>query len=296
MRTELCKYRNSQRGVFTREQALTEYSVAELRSRVARREWVRVFHGVYRESSTAHSVPLALTAARLSLNAEVAACRHSAAQLHGFAVLDDTRTHVLCKAPRTSRSSGLVVHRDAVGNLATVRGLLTTDAARTAIELARHYGRLDALAVVDSALRRGVTRTMLDAELTRQGGKRGIRQATELVSIANPLAESPMESRTRLRCIDAGLPTPDLQVVVRMGGTERRLDLGWERWKVGLEYESREWHSSELAVSRDNRRHNWLTDLGWQMFYATSDQVYGDPEMFTEPIRRALEQRRRSSA
>ncbi|KAA0022430.1 hypothetical protein [Antrihabitans cavernicola] len=220
----------------------------------------------------------------------MAACRHTAAQLHGFAVLDDPRTHVLCTAPRTSRSSGLVVHRDAVGNLTTVRGLPTTDAARTAIELARLYGRLDALAVVDSALRRGVARRMLDAELARQVGNRGIRQATELVPIANPLAELPMESRTRLRCIDAGLPTPDLQVVVRVSGMDRRLDLGWERWKVGLEYESRELHSSELAVSRDNRRHNWLTDHGWQMFYATSDQVYSDPEKFTEPIRRALEQ------
>lgn len=260
---------------------------------------MRVFRGVFSEASTPRTTLLLLDSARLSTGAQsVAACRDTAAQLHGFAVIDDPNVHILASDARMTRSSGLVVHRDQVseGELVVVRGALGTHAARTAIDLARAYNRLDALAVLDLALRRGTTLEQLLVELDHHTGKRGVRQAKELVLYASPLAESPMESRTRMRCIDAGLPHPEPQVLVSADGTVRRPDLGWKKWKIGLDYESLEWHTGANAASRDNPRHNWLTNLGWLMFYVGPSQVYRCPESFTDPIRRAIAHRKQASA
>ena len=295
----MTKASRAQRGTFTWEQARDEYTVAEIRTHIRRGAWIRVFRGVYRESSTPASTTLSLSAARLSMAVDrIVACRHTAAQLHGFAVLNDPAVHVLSPVRRNTRTPGLIVHRDvlATQDLVTLPGAQASSPVRTALDLARTYSRLDALAALDLALRRnllsgsrfGVRREELEHGLTSCRGLRGCRQAVELVGLADPLAESAMESRTRLRCIDAGLPQPVSQVVVQHNGIERRLDLAWPQWRIGLDYDSTEWHSGSTALARDNPRHNWLMEQGWQMFYATAVQVYRTPEQFTEPIRRAI--------
>lgn len=119
---------------------------------------------------------------------------------------------------------------------------LTTNAARTAVDVARTLTRLDALATLDAALRAGVSSTALTAELEKQAGRRGRRQAAQLIGLADVRAESPMESRTRLRCIDAGLPPPEPQIEVQTRNGLRRIDLGWRRRRIGLEYDSTVWH------------------------------------------------------
>ncbi len=52
-------------------------------------------------------------------------------------------------------------------------------------------------------------------------------------------AESPQETRTRLLLIDAGLPGPQTQIVVRdeYGVPLARIDMGWEEFLVGVEYD-----------------------------------------------------------
>ena len=289
VRPNLRQLAASQSGAFTWQQALTEYTRTEIDTLLRNGVWVRVFRGVFREATTSARPALSLEAARLSMGvAAVTACRDTAAQLFGFAVLDDPAVHVLGDGPR--RTAGLIVHRDAITpeDVVRFRGMETTHAARTAIDLARTYGRLDALAVLDLALRRGITRAQLEAELVRHAGKRGFRQAAELLGYANAKAESPMESRTRMRCIDAGLPHPEPQVIINHHGVERRVDLGWERWKIGLEYDSNLWHTGQHAA-RDNPRHNWLTSSGWTMYYVGPRDVYQYHEQFTDLIGEAIE-------
>lgn len=300
MRPNLSLLAGKQSGVFTWQQARVEYTRPEIETRISRGHWVRVFRGVYRHQNRQPTPLLTLEAARLSMDASsVIACRNTAAQLHGFSVVDDPTVHLLTPDSRmTRRRSGLIVHRDHIEecDLVQVGTATATNALRTAIDTARTSDRLDALAILDLALRNGLGRSALTEELELHAGKRGCRHVAELLDYADPRAESPMESRTRLRCIDAGLPRPELQVVVRARGIVRRLDLGWERWKIGLEYESKEWHSGPDAPTRDNPRHNWLQDLGWQMFYVGPNQVYRAPHEFTDPIRRSIARKQRSSA
>ncbi len=280
--------------MFTWQQALAEYSRTEIATQLRHGAWQRVLRGVYRTAEVDPTGQARVIAAQLSMNVHAAAaCHDTAAQLHGFAVLEAPDIHVLCRAARRTRAAGLVVHRAEFhsADVVQVGSVWATTPARTAVDLARTYSRLDAIALLDAALRSGVARSALWAELDRQVGNRGVRQAAALIPLADGRAQSPMESRTRLRCIDAGLPRPEPQLEVRVGNSVRFLDLGWRDHKVGLEFESGEWHTGVAAATRDNPRHNLLVDDGWLMFYAIGSQVYRQPQAFTEPVRRAIVRR-----
>ncbi|MFC5231963.1 hypothetical protein [Pseudonocardia zijingensis] len=211
------------------------------------------------------------------------ACLHTAAELHGFGVLDDATTHVAVRPDEACiRRADLWPHQLALAedDLARLRcGTLATNPDRTAVDLARTLPRIDVLPVLDAALGAGVCTTESPAaELERHARLRGVRQARELVPPANGAPESPQESRLRLRCHDAGLPPPTVQFPVfdARGRARRFVDLAWEEVEVGLEYDGEEGHTGQRALRSDRRRHNYLQDEGWAMFYATDLDVYRD--------------------
>lgn len=296
MRPRLEGLRDRQFGVFTTSQVQIEYTRAELRARLHRGDWVQVFHGVYREATARPGPELRIEAARLSMGLPVLiAAYDTAAELHGFSMAESSATHVL--GVQLSRSKHLVVHRDRLdpAQVTIVNGVSTTTAARTAIDMARTLDRMEALATLDTSIRLGLSFDELEQEITRHHRRRGFRQAAELIELVDGRAESPMESCTRLRCIDAGLPHPQPQLAVPTPDGERRLDLGWPQYRIGLEYDSVAWHSGLHAAARDNARHNHLATQGWTIFYATALDVLQQPQLFTDPIRQAINQRRRES-
>jgi hypothetical protein len=288
----------AQHGAFTTAQAMSCYSRGELRALVSSGRWEGVFAGTYRVRSGPPSPRLRLSAARLSIGREVPACLHTAAELHGFGVLDDTVTHVAVRPDEPcARRTDLWPHQLALaaGDVMRLRcGALATTADRTAIDLARTLPRIDVLPVLDAALAAGVcTPRSLSAELERHSGLRGVRQARELVPLADPGPESPQESRLRLRCHDAGLPppTPQFPVPGPAGHARRWLDLAWEEVKVGLEYDGAEGHTGQENLRADRRRHNFLQDDGWAMFYATDLDVYRDFPELMRKVGAAIERR-----
>ncbi len=97
-----------------------------------------------------------------------------------------------------------------------------------------------------------------------------------------------MESRSRLRCLDGGLPSPELQIEVRSGRRRYRIDLGWRRQKVGLEYDSLAFHGDHATLRYDRERHNWLTAQGWTMIYATARQILSVPDELIAQLAYAL--------
>jgi hypothetical protein len=175
-------------------------------------------------------------------------------------------------------------------------GALTTTADRTAIDLARTLPRIDVLPVLDAALAAGACTPESPAgELERHTALRGVRQARELVPLADPAPESPQESRLRLRCHDAGLPPPALQLPILDTRDRpcRWLDLAWEKVKVGLEYDGEDGHTGRQNLRSDRRRHNFLQDDGWAMFYATDIDVYRDHDELMRKVGAAIERRSR---
>jgi hypothetical protein len=123
----------------------------------------------------------------------------------------------------------------------------------------------------------------------RQSGRRGIVAVRELLDLANPLAESPMESEARLVMIDGGLPPPVLQYqVADLTGQIRRLDFAWPDRRVAAEYDGVDWHSGPDAFFRDRRRAAALLDLGWVVVPIVAEDVRYRPRELVARIERRL--------
>lgn len=297
MRPPLRLHAQSQHGAFHARQALACYSAGEVRARVASGRWPCVFGPVYRHADSPPTARLLLTAAGLATGRPVAACLSTAADLHGFGILDDPVTHVVVDPALPLRRRRLLWPHQLVlqpGDVQPVRGgLCATTAVRTAVDLARTLPAADGLALLDAAVASGLTVDDLVTETVRHVGLRGVRQARELVPLARCGPQSPQESRLRWRCHKAGLPPPTVQVPVldAWGRAVRWLDLGWEEVRVGLEYDGAVGHDGAARRRADRLRHNGLQDAGWAMFYATDLDVSRDRAPLMAQVAAALRQR-----
>jgi very-short-patch-repair endonuclease len=145
------------------------------------------------------------------------------------------------------------------------------------------------LAVTDQVLGRGVLRAELERQLRRRPTGRGSAQACAVLPVADPRAESPMESVLRWILHEAGLPAPALQYVVRddAGAFLVRADLAWPDRKVLVEFDGDVHRERDVFVD-DLRRQNRLVAAGWTVLRFTSADVLGRAHEVVVQIRRAL--------
>ena len=88
---------------------------------------------------------------------------------------------------------------------------------------------------------------------------------------------------------EAGLPRPETQIPVndgwRLVGV---LDMGWERYKVGVEYDGEHHRTDRRQYARDQWRLRRLDELGWIVVRV----IVGDkPEDVVRRVRAALGRR-----
>ncbi|RKN58287.1 DUF559 domain-containing protein [Micromonospora costi] len=272
------------------EDLLRRLTVKRLRTQVRKEELLRVRRGVY--AARPYEDDDELRALLLCLPEGATLTRQSAARRHGFGVLREDQVHVQLPAdvPRP-RLPGLVVHHSVVPvRPVLVDGLPCVPAARCAVDLARSVRRLDALPVLDAALRSGaVTRDDLLAELPAHRALRGVRQARDLVPLADGRAECRQESQLRLILIDGRLPAPEPQIWVHdpYGVRRYRLDLGYRERRIGIEYDGLS-HLDRERLRYDRERVNWLDANGWRMRYFTDQDLYHHPYRIVTTIRAAL--------
>ncbi len=195
------------------------------------------------------------------------------------------------RRPGTAGGERSFVARD----LQTVHGVLTTTPLRTALDLGRLTPRVRALGSMDSLMRvGGFDDADLAREVPRFKGFRGVVQLRELAPLVDPRSESPGESALRLRWLDAGLPTPELQVPIRASGILRyRGDLGLSALRFLAEYDGREHHTTPAARAYDEQRRAWLRDHGWVVVVLTAREVLEHPERAGDVLRRGLAEARR---
>lgn len=274
MDSELGRLLDVQGGVVTSAQALRFLTRRGLEAHLECGALHRVWYGIYgRDEPT---TALRLRGLDLAAGTTVAACMGTAAAAYGFDTERTPGLHILNPIGRQLRSTeGLTVHRRTGAPLTAVAGRPTTTPAWTAIEVARALSRPRALATLDAALRSGTCKPEhLEDAVRDQSGRRGIATVRGLLGLASPLAESPMESETRLVMIDGGLPPPVLQYeVVDLQGRTWRLDFAWPGSRVGAEYDGVDWHSGPQAFLRDRRRLSALQQLGWLVVPIVAEDV-----------------------
>lgn len=289
---------SSQGGVFTRDQGLATHSVPEIRSRLRCGLWRPTpWRGIYVDTRYPDDVHTRIRAAALALGGDLVACHSTAALLWGFDIrlpdvvaTDDV--HFLGPADLDNRRlPGLQVHPSCLGteDAEIRRGLWCTPAARTACDVARSGAAIDVLATLDAVLASGTcTREELVLACRSQRGLRGIRRVAELIHWADSRAESPMESRMRWRFLESDLPEPELQLEVRRGSRSHRLDLGWRRYRVGVEFDGLEAHMTRQQLADDRDRHNFFTEEGWLLLHFTARDIYRRHEAMLATVGRHL--------
>ncbi len=187
---------------------------------------------------------------------------------------------------------GLLVHRGALaaGQVWTVRGCRVTNPLRTAWDLARRLPRTDAVVAVDALARRG---RFDPAALLAPGrsGDCGRRRVPEVVALAHPAAESPMESRLRLVLVEHGLPAPVVQypLLDRDGCFLARFDLAYPQARLAIEYDGAEFHRDRRGA--DNHRDIDVAEYGWETMRFEAPDILGTPARTADAVRRLLDLR-----
>ena len=116
-----------------------------------------------------------------------------------------------------------------------------------------------------------------------------VRRARRVLALASPLAESPLETLTRLRLHDSGLPMPELQVEVDAFGTVYRVDMMWPAQRVVLEADGRLKYTGD-ELWREKVRQERLARLGYTVLRVMWSDVRDEWPATAARIARALAQ------
>lgn len=81
-----------------------------------------------------------------------------------------------------------------------------------------------------------------------------------------------------------GLPPFRREHPVYVEGGVYYLDFAWPNFRVGVEADSRRWHSDAPSFEGDRVRHNALAAAGWKVLQVTEQQVRGDPRRLREQL------------
>jgi hypothetical protein len=169
-------------------------------------------------------------------------------------------------------------------------GIRATTTVKTLADLILRVTRYQAVSVLDSALNQGLlspSDVAVMPALIR--GRRGAVAARGHLSEADGRAQSPLETRVRLRCVDGDVAPDVLQHEVRDqdGYLLGVGDLAWLRARVIAEADGRNPHGRPEAVYADRRRQNLFVNAGWTVLRFTwTDTLRADYIPYT--VRRAI--------
>lgn len=173
-------------------------------------------------------------------------------------------------------------------DIAVAHGVPVTTPLRTACDLARYVRPFVALGCLDAIARIGLCHPAeMLSRLRDWSGERNVARARRLVRLCDPRSESPGESWTRLRIIDAGFPAPETQVWIRdhEGTGVYRLDLGWSKRRIAIEYDGREFHSRPEHIEHDRRRREDLARrFDWHVVGVGMGEVLGSSLAFERGV------------
>lgn len=263
-----------------------------LTDRDLRRSCTRIYRNVYQRRGAGLTASDRALAAWLWSGKNAVVAGNSAAALLGAEWVDPHRPAELISDRK--RPPPLIVARNetlSAGETTTVGGVPVTSPARTAFDLGRRPGAVTAVIAMDS-LARATGFRVDDVELLMKAhrGVRGLKQLRQVLPLVDAGAESPQETRTRLVLIRGGLPRPQTQIVVRniWDAVVARIDMGWEQWLVGVEYDGPQHWTDPRIRAADIERTARLESRGWRLIRVSADLLRHRPDVIVDRARRAL--------
>ena len=254
----------------------------------------RLGSGIYRWVGLRENPQLMLTAVARRLPAGAAFSGRTAAWLHGLDLAPCDPIEVTIPEPTGSgRRAGASVRHAVLASEEIVlrRGLPTTSALRTVVDLGGREPVTEGVVAADLFLHAElVTIAELHTHVAAHPGTKGIARLRRVLALAEPKAESAMETRLRMLLVLAGLPRPYVQVSIHddHGRFLGRPDLLYRLQGLAIEYDGGN-HRDRLVD--DNRRQNGLIGAGLRLLRFTAADVYGNPDLVALQVRHALNSR-----
>lgn len=251
-----------------------------------------VFRNVYVPSGSVVTPVDKAVAAWLWSERRATAAGLSAAALHGMLWID-AHLPAEINQPHRHKTKGILLHSDKLADdeVCVVNGIPATTAARTAYDLGRRRGLTTAVIRLD-ALMQATDLKPPDIQLLadRHRGARGIVQLREAISLSDVGAESPQETRTRLILTRAGLrpQCTQLEVFDELGDFVGRIDMGWDDWCVGVEYDGIQHWTDPQVRERDIEKQAKFQALGWRIIRVSANMLRYRPDVIIGRTRAAL--------
>lgn len=225
-------------------------------------------------------------------------CEMTAIALHGLPVpslrLLERDVHVAVPFPRTApRARGMIGHQFSV-NLVLVReGLPVSSAIDAWIDCAGRCTVDELVVIGDGLLRRheplAAGDDLVEAVRSHPNRPGSLKLRRALARIRGG-ADSPKETELRLLIVDAGLPEPMVNEVIRNehGHQVAISDLAYPRWMVAVEYHGGYHFDIPEQKRKDIDRIATIEDAGWKVVQIHKDHLLGNGRIATSRIRKAL--------
>ena len=194
----------------------------------------------------------------------------------------------------------------------TAGGLRMTDLVRTSIETAAGRSLRGALVVIDAAMRLaaaehagssavraavidpavvGALRVRWRYAVGAYAGHRWVTTVRQAVELADPAAESVLESLSRAAMIENAVPQPRCGVpLVGDDGRTYWVDFCWDRFGLIGEADGLAKYDDPSAHLREKHRQEALRARGWEFVRWGFAHVFPDPTVMLSRVRHALRQ------
>lgn len=284
----------AQHGAFSRRQAIgCGVSESQIRTRVRRGQWIRVFPGVFGLAGLPRLGQL--QAALLYAGPGAVLCGLTAAERIGLMPVAPTAYVGVPTRRRVKSQPGLRIVRmsELSDKDAWVRdGLPTTRPERTLVDLLRHLPRRETEAVMCTALQRGLTTTSHVRSTAERIGL--LPRRSWFARLLNDIAQGAQaigELELLRLCRRHRLPAPAQQSQL---GERRRADAGWPALRVYVEIDSLRYHYEAARWQADLTRQNEVMAEtgGVCLLRFTTTQIRDEPRVVATVIRRALKSAR----
>ena len=252
------------------------------------KSWIRLSKSLYCWAGWSGNRSQLIAAWKGLLPSDAVFAGRTAAWLWGMDLDSDGPIEVIVPSSSGVRSrQGLNVRHSRIDpdDVVEVRGHRVTTVLRTICDLCARSSTLDALIAIDVALfKQRADVNSLIAYAAK--GLAGARLLRTLAPLAAP-AESPMETRLRWILLEAGLPPPESQRVLRDedGRFIARADLYYPDARLVIEYDGAN-HRERLTA--DNRRQNKLLAAGVHLLRFTAADGLGHPDAVVSQVRSFL--------
>jgi hypothetical protein len=264
-----------------------------------------VHEGVLRHAAVPMTTDMRWLAAVLAAGPDAALFGRAAGALHGFPTIRRTRPEVVSPHTDLPILHGVDVHR-AVRlrpfERTTVRGIPVTSKGKTALDLCW----LLPFAIAQEAIAQAVITKVVSpldiiTTLERSTG-RGIRGTTKLRTVGLSLdelvgLESVLELDGAREIEIARVPRPVRQFELVCGdGRKVRMDLAWPEYRLGLDWNGKQWHATPASKLRTKQRHESIVASDWGHLMYGWTHVHDTPAEMRHEVETEIDLRRRWAA